>query len=107
MKNKIIYTLIAGLAIGFIPMTSASADDEVKYYKVLSAQTALPVKPDIVPMQRVLTFPVVVEKTTATTTTINGQTRQVLIQETTPLPVVLERTTTVKPHRFLSFGVWH
>lgn len=108
MNHKIIYTVIAGLTLGLILPLSAQAETP-KYYKILSAQTALPVKGDVAPIEeKVLTFPVVVERTSTSSADINGKRRTVLLEETAAMPVVLERTTMEKPHHWpLSFGSWH
>jgi hypothetical protein len=106
MKNKITYVLMAGLAMSML--SSAAMADDCKYFKVISAQSALPQLNDVVPAERVLTFPIVVERTSTMSAVIAGKTTPVLVEETTALPAMLERTTVVKPHHWpLSFGVWH
>ncbi|MBX9721450.1 MAG: hypothetical protein K2X81_08660 [Candidatus Obscuribacterales bacterium] len=106
MKNNIVYVMVAGLAIGILSQASAQADD-LKYYKVLSTQSALPTKTDYVPIERAMTFPVVIERTSTMQAVINGTSRPILLEETTSLPVALERTTVAKPHHWpFTFGVW-
>lgn len=105
MKNTIISVMVAGLA--FCTLSQNALADDSKYFKVLSAQTAIPDKTDTVPVEKAMTFPVVIERTSTMSALINGTTTPVLLEETTRLPVMLERTTVVKPHHWpLSFGVW-
>ncbi len=107
MKNKIVYLVAAGIACSMFS-SAAMANDECKYFKVISAQTALPTKADILPIDKVLTFPVVVERTSTMSAVIAGKTTPVLVEETTALPAMLERTTVAKRHHWpISFGVWH
>lgn len=106
MKNKIAYVMVAGLALGILSQTCAMAED-CKYYKVLETQSSLPTKIDSVPVERALTFPVVIERTSTMSAVIDGTSRPILLEETTTLPVALERTSIAKPHHWpLSFGVW-
>jgi len=107
MKNKIVYLVAAGIALSTCS-SAVMANDEAKYFKVLSAQTALPEKADVLPIDRVMSFPVVVEKTSSMSAVIDGKSTPVLVEETTALPVMLERTSVAKPHHWpISFGVWH
>lgn len=106
MNNKIVYVMIAGLAIGILSQSSAMADDKT-YYKVLSTQSSLCTKADTVPIEKAMSFPVVIERTSSMSADINGKSTPVILEETTLLPVALEKTTTARPHHLpFSFGVW-
>jgi hypothetical protein len=77
------------------------------YYKVLSSPTSLNSQTDIVPQERALSYPIVIERTSTMSAVIEGSSRKVLLEETTALPVCLERTSIAKPHHWpISFGVW-
>jgi len=105
MKNKIVFFIAAGIALGALAPSAMAKD--CKYFKVVSAQTALIEKVDTVPIEKTLSFPVTVERTSMTSAEINGKATPVLLEEVTSLPVMLEKTTVVKPHHWpLSFGVW-
>lgn len=107
MKIKIVYVAVVGLALGILSQTSAMADEYKTYYKVLSTEAVIPTKTDCVPIERALSFPVVVERTSTMSALIDGTQRTVLVEETTALPVELERTSIAKPHHWpISFGVW-
>ncbi len=105
MNNKLAYVMVAGLAISIFSQASAIASD-LTYYKVLSTQSSLPTLVDTVPIERAMSFPVVIERTSTMSAVINGTSRPVLVEEITSLPVALERTSVAKPHHWpLSFGV--
>jgi len=102
MKSRLILFVVAGLALS---VPSAFAKD--CYFKVLSPQTPMAEKADFVPIEKTLTFPIVIERASTITTDIAGRPTKVLLEETTALPVMLERTSVAKPHHWpISFGVW-
>jgi len=106
MKTKIPFALLAGLAIPMLCQTVAIAHG-TSYYKVLSSPTVLTSQTDIVPQELALSYPVVIERSSTMSAVIEGRSRPILVEETTALPVTLERTTIAKPHHWpLSFGVW-
>ena len=98
MKAKFVYVMAAGLAVGMISTISqkAMADD---YYAVLSPCATMVERPDHVTriVEKTLSYPVVIERAGITSTTVLG---------TSLMPVILEKTTVVRPPHFLSFGVW-
>lgn len=101
MKNRIVYALVAGLALAALGTASqmALADDNC-YFKVISPLTAIPESRDLMPrtIETTFSYPAVIEKTTCNPS--------VLLRTTCP-PMMLERTDSVKPHRLpFSFGVW-
>jgi len=101
MQPRIVYVMIAGLALGSLSAVSpqALAGDNT-YFKVLSPKSAMCVKSDSVSrtIETTTSYPVLIEKTGSTSTVIEGATL---------MPVMLEKTTVAKPHHLpFSFGVW-
>lgn len=100
MRNRIFYATVAGLAFAALGTVSqkAVAEDNC-YFQLTSPLTAIPESTRLMDttVETTLSFPVVMERTGSTTAVVVG---------TTLKPVLIERTTVVKPPRFLSFGVW-
>ncbi len=101
MQSKLAYLMMAGLAVGILSTASpkAVAGDNA-YFAVLTPKQAIPMRTDTVSrtIETVTSFPVVVERNGRMTTVIEGA----------AMPVLLERTSVAKPHRWpFSFGVWN
>ncbi|MBA3994917.1 MAG: hypothetical protein C0469_15460 [Cyanobacteria bacterium DS2.3.42] len=101
MQSKLAYLMMAGLAAGILSTASpkAVAGDNA-YFAVLAPKQAIPMRLDTLSrtIETTTSFPVVVGSGKMTT----------VIEGATLIPVMLERTSVAKPHKWpFSFGVWN
>ena len=116
MQSKVVYVMIAGLAVGMLSTVSPKAMANGGYFKVLAPTCAIPERSGMssrtietttsfpVVVERTNSYPVVIERTGALSST---GTLTTLVEGTSLMPAMLERTSVAKPHKFpMSFGVW-
>ena len=91
--------VMAGLALGLVFAASQAAEAKKDYYAILEPRVAIPSRFEsttLVETTSMNSYPVIVERTISSA----------VVLEPSKIPVVLDRTTTVRPPRFLEFGVW-
>jgi hypothetical protein len=101
MQSRVVYIMIAGLAVCMLSTLSSRAIAGDKcYFRVLSPEAAMPTRLDnrSRTIETVTSYPAVIERTS---------TNFALIEGTNLMPMLLEKTTAAKPHHLpFSFGVW-